>query len=417
MADGTIATAIGAPPPVAYVADQPLTDAQAAALASLRSRGAAALARVRAPEDSYWASDHALRRVLGARRFDVDKALHMLEEIVRWRNEVQAWRFLDPAFYREPEALRRWFPWGFAGVDKEGFPVLIERIGHADLLGMHDAVGTDEFLRWVIFYHETQERMMRTACAALGKDRHKMTVIVDLRGYNMRLASPSTLAVLNKRTRLEEDHYPEVVKRLFLINTPSLFASVWTVVAYFMDEGTRNKVQLLSDTFLPTMLQFIEPSNVPAFLGGTLTDCRSDAECRSSELPRGAAPPLPPPPPLNIAPLPPFPPRSRVERRPRSARFPRGRGQRRLRRRRGARRGRGQDVRVHAARAGRLRGSLALGHGREGPRFLGDGHARAGGRAAAGGRRRRGLRGGEPIWRAPLRRLRGRRCGAARVAR
>ena len=41
MADGTIATAIGAPPPVAYVADQPLTDAQAAALASLRSRGAA----------------------------------------------------------------------------------------------------------------------------------------------------------------------------------------------------------------------------------------------------------------------------------------------------------------------------------------------------------------------------------------
>lgn len=50
---------------------------------------------------------------------------------------------------------------------------------------------------------------MRAACAALGKDRHKMTVIVDLKGYNMRLASPSTLAVLHKRTRLEEDHYPE----------------------------------------------------------------------------------------------------------------------------------------------------------------------------------------------------------------
>ena len=54
---------------------------------------------------------------------------------------------------------------------------------------------------------------MRAACAALGKDRHKMTVIVDLKGYNMRLASPSTLAVLHKRTRLEEDHYPEARKR------------------------------------------------------------------------------------------------------------------------------------------------------------------------------------------------------------
>jgi hypothetical protein len=193
---------------VAFVADAPLTDAQAAALAALRARGAAALARVHA-EDRYWASDHALTRMLAARRFDADKALAMLEEIVRWRNEVQAWRFLDPGFYREPEALKRFFPWGFAGVDREGFPVLVERVGHADLLGMHDAVGTDEFLRWVVFYHELQEKMMREASAALGKNRHKMTVIVDLRGYNMRLASPSTLAVLHKRTRLEEDHYPE----------------------------------------------------------------------------------------------------------------------------------------------------------------------------------------------------------------
>ena len=148
--DGTIATSIGAPPPVAFVADVPLTEAQSAALAALRSRGAAALARVHA-DDAYWAGDHALARILGARKFDVDKALAMLEEIVRWRNEVQAWRFLDPAFYREPEALRRYFPWGFAGVDREGFPVLVERIGLTDLLGVHDAVGTDEFLRWVIW--------------------------------------------------------------------------------------------------------------------------------------------------------------------------------------------------------------------------------------------------------------------------
>ncbi len=164
---------------------------------------------------------------------------------------------------------------------------------------------------------------MRAACAALGKDRHKMTVIVDLKGYNMRLASPSTLAVLHKRTRLEEDHYPEarsvietnlgnphphqhtltvnfdtpqpppairttspqqpkqVVKRLFLINTPALFASAWGVVAYFMDEGTRNKVQLLGADFLPTVARFVDEKNLPVFLGGALADCRGDAECRS----------------------------------------------------------------------------------------------------------------------------------------
>jgi len=287
--DGSIAAGIGAPPPVSFVADVPLTDAQAAALAALRERSAAARARVHA-DDAYWRGDHALTRALGARRFDVDKALAMYEGIVRWRNEVQAWRFLDPAFYREPEALRRFFPWAFAGVDREGFQVLVERIGVADLLGMHDAVGADEFLRWVIFYHENQEKMMREASAALGKDRHKMTVLVDLKGYNMRLASSSTLAVLHKRTRLEEDNYPEVVKRLFLINTPSLFASAWGIVAFFMDEGTRNKVQLVGADYLGTVLKYVESGNVPSFLGGSLADCRGDAECRSIVAPGGLVP-------------------------------------------------------------------------------------------------------------------------------
>ena len=287
--DGSIATAIGAPPPVSFVADVPLTAAQAESLAALRAVAAAALARVHA-DDAYWRSDHALTRMLGARRFDVDKALAMLEEIVRWRNEVQAWRFLDPGFYKEPEVMRRYFPWGFAGVDRDGFPVLVERIGLTDLLGMHDAVGTDEFLRWVVFYHELQERMMREASAALGKDRHKMTVIVDMRGYNMRLASPATLGVLHKRTRLEEDHFPEVVKRIFLINTPAIFASAWTIVAYFMDEGTRNKVQLLGGDYFSTVSQYVEEKHLPSFLGGALADCRGDAECRSIMAPGGLVP-------------------------------------------------------------------------------------------------------------------------------
>jgi hypothetical protein len=56
---------------------------------------------------------------------------------------------------------------------------------------------------------------------------------------------------------------------------------VWSIVAYFMDEGTRNKVQLLGADFMPTMLNFIDAPNIPSFLGGALTDCRGDGECRS----------------------------------------------------------------------------------------------------------------------------------------
>jgi hypothetical protein len=232
-------------------------------------------------DDTYWKSDHACLRVLRARRFNVDNAVKMYEGIVKFRNENQCWRFLDPTFYKEPEVLRRYFCWGFVGQDRDGYPVLIERIGKNDLLGVYEAAGEEAFLKWVIYYHELQEKMMREASKAVGADRHQLTVIVDLDGYSMRLASPATLGVLHKRTRLEEDNYPELLKRLFLINSPSLFATVWSVVAYFMDEGTRSKVQLLSSEYLSAIVKFVDKAYLPGFLGGDLKDKNGDSECRS----------------------------------------------------------------------------------------------------------------------------------------
>jgi hypothetical protein len=35
------------------------------------------------------------------------------------------------------------------------------------------------------------------------------------------------------------------VRRIFLINTPALFASIWAVVKKFMDAGTAAKLKIL----------------------------------------------------------------------------------------------------------------------------------------------------------------------------
>ena len=256
-----------------------LSEVRAGKLAELRVRVALASSKLHASDAIYWASDHALLRVLSARSDDVAKAAAQYEGIVAFRVEKECWRFLDASFYQEPEAMRRYFGWGFAGVDLDGYPVLVERIGKNDVLALSEAVGTEEFLRWVIFYHESQERMMREASAATGRDRHKMSVLVDLAGY--KLAGPATLAVIFARTRMEEDNYPEIVRRVFLLNCPSLFATLWTVVSAFMDRGTRSKVQLLGANFLPTVLKYIHVGQVPAFLGGKMADQRDDPQCRS----------------------------------------------------------------------------------------------------------------------------------------
>lgn len=88
--------------------------------------------------------------------------------------------------YTEPVVARRFFPWGFLGLDKEGNAILMERIGRIDLIGMHASLGQEEFLRWVVWYHEVQERSSRRVSALMGKDRMKLTVIIDLGGLSMR---------------------------------------------------------------------------------------------------------------------------------------------------------------------------------------------------------------------------------------
>lgn len=102
--------------------------------------------------------------------------------------------------------------------------------------------------------------------------------------------SPSTLSVLKPRTRLEEDNYPEVVKRVFLINTPPLFSSVWGIVKRFMDDGTVEKFQILGSNYLPTLLKFVDASAIPAAMGGTLRDASGDPECRMLVPPGGMVP-------------------------------------------------------------------------------------------------------------------------------
>lgn len=256
LPDDDVSDILGKEPPNIFVADVPLTEKETQFLKDFRIAVTPLCSDVPELDKEYWTSDHLLRRIAVARSWDMKGSTTMFQTICTFRKEKQCWKYLnEPGFYKEPEVLRRYFPWGFVGMDREGFPVLVERTGSIDLVGMHAGVGTDDFLNWVGWYHEIQERFMRRCSSMIQKDRHKMTCIIDLNGIGLRHLNKDTLSVLHKRTRLEEEHYPEVVKRIFLINTPSIFASVWNVVRRFMDEGTASKVQILGSDYLPTLLK------------------------------------------------------------------------------------------------------------------------------------------------------------------
>lgn len=101
-----------------------------------------------APEDqAYWTTDGALQRFLVARSYDVAKAAEMYAATMQFRIERGCGKILSNPDYKEPAVLAQLFPFGVTGLDKDGFPVLVEKIGLIDLIGFHATVGIEEFLQ------------------------------------------------------------------------------------------------------------------------------------------------------------------------------------------------------------------------------------------------------------------------------
>jgi CRAL/TRIO domain len=209
-----------------------LTEEQRGKIAAMRAEVSSVFGEL-SESDQYWASDSGLLRFLVARGWSVKDGATMWKTAMEIRTKERYSEILTNG-YQPPVVLRRYFPWGFIALDKSGYPVLYERIGKIDLIGLLQAVGQADFLKWVVHYHERQESLMRRVSSILGKDRNKFSVIIDMEGLNSRHFSMGTLNALKPRTVLEEKMWPETVKRLFLINTPRVsFVSSTTVEIVF----------------------------------------------------------------------------------------------------------------------------------------------------------------------------------------
>lgn len=54
---------------------------------------------------------------------------------------------------------------------------------------------------------------MEAVSRKAGECKDGLTVIADLQGASIRHMAPSVISTVQKRARLEEDHYPETAKR------------------------------------------------------------------------------------------------------------------------------------------------------------------------------------------------------------
>ncbi|CAN1269624.1 Phosphatidylinositol/phosphatidylcholine transfer protein SFH9 [Linum perenne] len=192
---------------------------------------------------------HTLLRFLKARKFDLDKTILMWSEMLNWRKENRIDSILQDFVFEEFEEVQRYYPHGYHGVDKGGRPVYIERLGKIEPNKLMNVTTVDRFLKYHVQGFEKAFSEKFPACSIAAKRHIDSTVtILDAHGLNWMSFGKVANDLVMRMQKIDGDNYPEV----------------------------------LGNKFQSKLLEIIDSSQLPDFLGGTCC-CADEGGCLRSE--------------------------------------------------------------------------------------------------------------------------------------
>ncbi|KAJ8550612.1 hypothetical protein ON010_g10458 [Phytophthora cinnamomi] len=171
--------------------------------------------------------------------------------------------------------------------DKLGHPLYFEKIGSINIPQLRKVGVTQEtlFKHYLFAMEFTIKYAAHQICpcdACVASKTQKMCIVLDARGIGMRDMGGEAFEFIRRCTGVMQRHYPQRSFKIFIVNVPSWFGIAWKGVKPLLNEATRAKTNILTESETASaLLEFIDAENLPTEYGGTCS-CAGGCEKNSS---------------------------------------------------------------------------------------------------------------------------------------
>jgi hypothetical protein len=154
-------------------------------------------------------------------------------------------------------------------------------LGKIDLNQMYKITTADRMLQNLVSEYEKLADPRLPACSRkAGKLLETCCTVMDLKGVGI-TSVPSVYGYVKQASDISQNHYPERLGKLYLINAPWGFSSVFSAVKGFLDPVTVSKIHVLGSGYQKELLSQVPAENLPVEFGGS---CKCEGGCELSDM-------------------------------------------------------------------------------------------------------------------------------------